>query len=262
MSMISEQVKKLKMAQREYRIAGNNRLADMLNQAADTIEALSAKLASANMERSEWYHKTQWILMLLRAGQKEAHEKADGLEKGDNMKSFFTGKEAGICKAIDLIENDEQWKNEKRYYGCGWIPVKERRPENDGYYDVTVQAELDGETVRTTEERCFHLDTGIFHPIDPDVEIGKVIAWRHKTEPYNPGAQESVERYYGSGWITDRAPEEIGYYYITTDACKMGDIESDIAKWDGEYWNTFSNVYAWSPIELPEPYNPDGEVAE
>lgn len=33
----------------------------IINRAADTIESLSAKLAAANMERSESYYNSQWV---------------------------------------------------------------------------------------------------------------------------------------------------------------------------------------------------------
>lgn len=67
MSMLSEQVKELK------EMANNTKWATFgectrkiyesaLRQAADTIEALSAKLAAANMERSDRYYNGGWIL--------------------------------------------------------------------------------------------------------------------------------------------------------------------------------------------------------
>lgn len=57
MSMISEQVKKLRIAA----VYKEHSLKILLEQAADTIEALSAKLAAANMERSDRYYGGGWI---------------------------------------------------------------------------------------------------------------------------------------------------------------------------------------------------------
>lgn len=55
MSMISEQVKKLKGFAEGYAKCGNWHVADTFREAADTIEALSAKLVAANMENgSGW----------------------------------------------------------------------------------------------------------------------------------------------------------------------------------------------------------------
>lgn len=55
MSMISEQVKYL----REFDCFGTVKQAML--EAADTIKALSAKLAAANMERSDRYYGGGWI---------------------------------------------------------------------------------------------------------------------------------------------------------------------------------------------------------
>lgn len=56
-------------------------------------------------------------------------------------------------------------------------------------------------------------------------------------------------------WITDRTPCEPGNYYVTIDTVERGKVDTDILEWDGESFNTFSNVYAWMPIHLPKPYS-------
>lgn len=63
MSMISEQVKKLREFSKYYSKTGFGfyRTDRILKEAADTIEALSAKLSAANMERSERYYGGGWI---------------------------------------------------------------------------------------------------------------------------------------------------------------------------------------------------------
>lgn len=57
MSMISELVKELRRA--DNPVGGYYRT--LYARAADTIEELSAKLATANMERSTAYHNNGWI---------------------------------------------------------------------------------------------------------------------------------------------------------------------------------------------------------
>lgn len=63
MSMISEQIKKFRYfsLDNEIDMLGVRELQMLLEEAADTIEELSAKLASANMERSTAYYNDGWI---------------------------------------------------------------------------------------------------------------------------------------------------------------------------------------------------------
>lgn len=63
MSMLSEQVKELRTfgAMSVIDMIEPDILRKQLNQAADTIESLSAKLAAANMERSDGYYGGGWI---------------------------------------------------------------------------------------------------------------------------------------------------------------------------------------------------------
>ena len=73
MSMIEQQVKELRNVSSWYKDR-NSYLLEILSQAADTIEALSAKLAAANMERSERYYDVRKELV-------EQHNKAFELIK-------------------------------------------------------------------------------------------------------------------------------------------------------------------------------------
>lgn len=61
MSMISEQVKELREIAKNFSEWEYNRFYDTISKAADTIEALSAKLEAANMERSDRYYGGGWI---------------------------------------------------------------------------------------------------------------------------------------------------------------------------------------------------------
>ena len=61
MSMMSEQVYLLRNAAIRLRTLDLPNTANEVKEAADTIEELSAKLASANMERSTAYYNDGWI---------------------------------------------------------------------------------------------------------------------------------------------------------------------------------------------------------
>ena len=63
MSMISEQIKKFRYfsLDNEIDMLGVRELQMLLEEAADTIEELSAKLVSANMERLTAYYNDDWI---------------------------------------------------------------------------------------------------------------------------------------------------------------------------------------------------------
>lgn len=61
MSMISEQVKNIREVAKSHRPYVPSVITEALTEAADTIEALSAKLAAANMERSDRYYGGGWI---------------------------------------------------------------------------------------------------------------------------------------------------------------------------------------------------------
>lgn len=64
MSMISEQVKKLRTIANHLAIGHGMSISmaiELFKEAADTIEKLSTKLQSANMERSAAYYGGEWI---------------------------------------------------------------------------------------------------------------------------------------------------------------------------------------------------------
>ncbi|MEE1352072.1 MAG: hypothetical protein UHM23_08510 [Clostridia bacterium] len=61
MSMITEQVKRLREAADFRHTIGDYMTAGLHREAADTIETLSAKIQAANMERSSAYYNGGWI---------------------------------------------------------------------------------------------------------------------------------------------------------------------------------------------------------
>lgn len=123
---ISEQVKELRKAAKWFDSACFPEGVKLANEAADTIETLSAKLA--DMERS-----------------------------------------AEDCG--------------------GWILCKDGNnlPEESGYYDVTVESEINGEIIRTTECRCFHKDIKLWAELmEPEFAIDEIVlAWRNRPDPYH-----------------------------------------------------------------------------
>ena len=88
MSLISKQIDEL----RAYAKDSNGELAKLINDAADTIEVLSAKLHAANMERSSQYYNDGWI---------PCSEKSPE-EYGEYLVTKYT-----------FVWNCEEWKCEK-----------------------------------------------------------------------------------------------------------------------------------------------------
>ena len=95
MSMITELVRKLRayssisLYTREYEAK------ELLNQAADTIEELSEKVAKQNMERSSQYYGGGWILCSERMP-----------EEYDSMFAKFKGTEKWVNGMAEKISDD------------------------------------------------------------------------------------------------------------------------------------------------------------
>lgn len=68
MSIITEQIKRL----RKYAGSRKGEIADICNDAAETIETLSEKIRTANMERSTAYYNGGWIPVKERLPVKDA----------------------------------------------------------------------------------------------------------------------------------------------------------------------------------------------
>ncbi len=124
MSMISEQVKDL----REYAQckAFPQPTRQIFLEAADTIEALSAKLAAANMERSDMIRRNKLI--------EEISKEIDG---GIVKDTYSKGKNAGLRKAKILTEEKIE-----AHYGGGWQPISEYSRDK---YDWVLIKYFDGE---------------------------------------------------------------------------------------------------------------------
>lgn len=107
MSMISEQVKELRETAELFDEIDDGRR--MLLQAADTIEALSAKLVAENMKRSERYYDVRKELV-------EQHNKAFELIKKMPLEGneVWHGYVGGVMQTlgylIDSMDNPESYR--------------------------------------------------------------------------------------------------------------------------------------------------------
>lgn len=117
MSMIFELVEKLRRRAFEYGIMGDDS-GKLMSEAADTIEALSAKLEKTNMERPERYYSGGWILCKERLPEKDGFYLAtiDGEIVGED-KPF-----SGLAE----FENGK-WIDDEDDFQCilAWMPLTE-----------------------------------------------------------------------------------------------------------------------------------------
>lgn len=154
MSMISEQIKKLREYSNVSLYARESIARELLKEAADTIEALSAKLA-ANMERSErCYGK-----------EKELIE-----ELAEEIENCY-GRETELSeRARDyLLKTD---------YGGGWIACEDRLPTKGGSFLV----QSDSGEIFSCEFDS--ITDGYNSPFWCCNE--KIVAWQPLPEPYRP----------------------------------------------------------------------------
>lgn len=134
MSMISEQVKELRIAA-AYK---EHSLKILLEQAADTIEALSAKVAVANMGQSDRYYNGGWISCKERLP--EEHESMFSKFKGTNKwndamfekisdeVNVTVEFEDGKRKTMTLQTCDGKWRTDMRivkFKVIAWQPLPE-----------------------------------------------------------------------------------------------------------------------------------------
>lgn len=103
MSMISEQVKELRELSRKIKRIGTAeelKSCKVIIEAADTIEALSAKLAAANMERSDRHYDVRKELV-------EQHNKAFELIKKMPLEGneVWHGYVGGVMQTLGALIN-------------------------------------------------------------------------------------------------------------------------------------------------------------
>lgn len=174
MSMIEQQLKEIRCFAEEYAKDYRWNTADAFRKAADTIEALSAKLAAANMERSDRYYEVVKELV-------EQHNKTFELInkmplEGNEVWHGYVGE---VMQTLGyLIDNMD---NLQKHYGGGWIACEDRLPKECGKY--LIQRE-NGEIQiakykynTTSEYMAFWIDY---------CKVENVIAWQPLPEPYRP----------------------------------------------------------------------------
>lgn len=99
--MISEQVKELRIVSETYRQIGKELSAEYLSKAADTMEALSAKLQAANMKRSEIYYggnKQRSLTINIQIGKDES--KSDIMQLLSEIIDETNDKGYGVMNAV------------------------------------------------------------------------------------------------------------------------------------------------------------------
>lgn len=169
MSMLSEQTKNLRETAKNIKEASfygyYDNLASILFQAAYTIEALSAKLAAKNMERSDMISRNKLI--------EEIDKEISGVIVKD---TYSKGKNAGLRKSKILAE-EQTGAN----YEGGWIAVEDSLPDTrnnilicqkDGYVSIGYYS----------QDRFLDLNST---PFD------EVIAWQPTPESFRPQPQRS-----------------------------------------------------------------------
>lgn len=134
MSMINEFVKKLRLYVSEYNKSPLGReiegTSDLLKEAADIIEELSAKLASANMDRSEKYYKgnSEFVSKLIEQISKKKEYHKDFYEKmgcTEHDKDLHKATQLAFDECMEIVG-----ELSKEYKSNGWIPVSEKLPDD------------------------------------------------------------------------------------------------------------------------------------
>lgn len=190
---ISEQVKEL----REYAkfISGIftediDVLKGIFNEAADTIEALSAKLQAANMERLVVDRKTERLTERTNDGILVKEDYGDDVLKtlyqcyGAEPMPHYANCDEGYC-AMEKLAQYEDLEGQREVED-DWIPCSERLPEEKinpitkdfCEYQVTFKSE-DVTDIRHYKFGMGHWWNG------PGIMDEYVIAWRKNLEPYH-----------------------------------------------------------------------------
>lgn len=203
MSMLSEQVKELRNYERFFkgdRLDGN--LSPIFGNAANTIEALSAKVAAANMDWSVTHDCKMkgWQFISEYSREKYDWVLIKYFEKGSEFECVPVVAEMhrdGTWHTIDDVEISENY--EVRYFfdmqqldfeahdNGGWIPCEDRLPEEktnpitkDFYeYQVTFQSE------DVSDVRHYKFGNGHWWNFGANMDE-YVTAWRPNLEPYQP----------------------------------------------------------------------------
>lgn len=121
--LIRDQVKELRRMHKEVENTDSNwALTDMLKDAADRIETLADKLAAINMERSEQYYHTGWIL----CSKRLPDEPTEGMDDIDELDEYIVMIEgADIPTCLCYAGNGEWYRDGDFYSVTAWMPLPE-----------------------------------------------------------------------------------------------------------------------------------------
>ena len=135
---ISEQVKGLREIAAEFNLDDKEELAAMLDEAANTIESLTAKLAAANLERPKGNYSIGDLSGLI---DKFDNEKIKGLTDFEQVQIFNALKYLDMYQKVSTIEKfmelKQNMQRSEEGFG-GWIACEDRLPEKEGFYLVAL----------------------------------------------------------------------------------------------------------------------------
>lgn len=124
MSLTTKQIDDL----RAYAAERKGELAKLINDAADTIETLSAKLHASQMERSSQYYHGGWIPCQERLPEQYGNYliSIDGEELDIGTINPYDHRGWSLCDA-----NGFYWANDRALNITAWMPLPEPWKEGD-----------------------------------------------------------------------------------------------------------------------------------
>ena len=168
MSIISEQVKELRKAAKWFEGVCFPEAVKLVDEAADTIESLSAKLSAANTRQLTKYNETERQLI-----EEMAEEIENLYGRGTDLTEW----------ARDYLEDMEQLQVR---HNDEWIYCGDRKntPEKTGFYMVTKEIRETGE--RFTGKSRFDTEKGWNDPLN----FVDIVAWQPLPLEYKGHSEE------------------------------------------------------------------------
>lgn len=192
---ISEQVKELRIAEETFRQIGKKGIARFLQEAADTIEALSQKLALATPKRPLKYeeHEDYDEGICPICGEPVCHVYSYCPGCGQRLKWGSSTEELEEANMERLAEDCRGWiycgdgKNLPEEHDSMFAKFKETEKWNNSMFekisdDVNVTVEFDDGARKT---KTLHTIDGKWNGGNRGVKF-KVIAWQPLPESYSP----------------------------------------------------------------------------
>lgn len=179
MGMLSEQINKIRKVAKSVSSATDKEVSDdisrILNEAADTIESLSAKLQAENMERSAANYAKKNIIERI---------KKESIGKLPDKRPFIY-----LNTVIEIIsDNDDNWF--PGYYRNNWILCENKMPKEYKYpligqqsFSVLTTIEYENKTKETLVQCTINGKWNTDY--QPNIKC-KVLAWQPLPEPYRP----------------------------------------------------------------------------